>query len=100
MSRGEALLKNQLAIGASRSSLQLRIPTLRCGTTLRPPRDQPSAAAAYRRRQKRPQLFAGAAELQYMARRGSSGLHSWPRMMPCSSPLSFDSAIAARRGLD
>eukprot|EP00964_Phaeocystis_antarctica_P007728 scaffold4170_cov63-Phaeocystis_antarctica.AAC.3 len=33
-----------------------------------------------------------------MTRRGSSGLQSWPRMMPCSSPLSFDSAIAARAG--
>eukprot|EP00964_Phaeocystis_antarctica_P111916 scaffold76172_cov57-Phaeocystis_antarctica.AAC.1 len=35
------------------------------------------------------------AHMKYMARRGSSVLHSWPRMVPCSSPLSFDNAIAA-----
>jgi hypothetical protein len=33
-----------------------------------------------------------------MTSRDSSGLRSWPRMMPCSSPLSFDSAMAAARG--
>ena len=40
--------------------------------------------------------------LKYMARRGSSVLHSWPRMMPCASPLRFDSAISggAARGGD
>ena len=47
--------------------------------------------------QQRPQLFAGAV-LKYMTRRGSSVLRSWPRMMPCSSPLSADSAIAKGRG--
>eukprot|EP00964_Phaeocystis_antarctica_P028513 scaffold16081_cov57-Phaeocystis_antarctica.AAC.1 len=33
-----------------------------------------------------------------MATRGSSALHSLTKMMPCSSPLSFESAMAARRG--
>ena len=46
--------------------------------------------------QQRPQLFAGAV-LKYMTRRGSSVLRSWPRMMPCSSPLSFENAIPAAR---
>ena len=46
--------------------------------------------------QQRPQLFAGAV-LKYMTRRGSSVLRSWPRMMPCSSPLSFENAIAPPR---
>eukprot|EP00964_Phaeocystis_antarctica_P089661 scaffold57255_cov51-Phaeocystis_antarctica.AAC.1 len=45
-----------------------------------------------------PQLVAGAAEghgdawLEY----GSSTLHSWPKMMPCSSALSAPSAIVSR----
>ena len=47
-----------------------------------------------RRLQQRPQLFAGAAN--DMTRRGSSVLRSWPMMIPCSSPLSLDSAIATR----
>jgi hypothetical protein len=35
--------------------------------------------------------------LKYMTRRGSSALRSWPRIMPCSSPLSVENAIAAAR---
>ena len=35
--------------------------------------------------------------LKYMTRRGSSALRSWPRMMPCSSPLSVANAITAAR---
>ena len=34
--------------------------------------------------------------LRYTATRGSNTLHSWVKRMPASSPLSFDSAIAAR----
>ena len=35
--------------------------------------------------------------LRYKTRRGASALRSWPRMTPCSSPLSFDHATAAAR---
>ena len=42
-----------------------------------------------KRLRRRPQLAAGAAEVTP----GSSTLHSWLKRMPCSSPLSFDSAI-------
>jgi hypothetical protein len=46
---------------------------------------------------RRPQLIRLLMLLKATARRGSSTLHSWVKRVPCSSPLSFDSAIAARR---
>eukprot|EP00964_Phaeocystis_antarctica_P131798 scaffold95782_cov54-Phaeocystis_antarctica.AAC.2 len=62
---------------SSRSSLQLRSPTLSCGS---------SACVAVR--------SSLLALLKATARRGSSTLHSWTKTLPCSSPLSFESAIA------
>eukprot|EP00964_Phaeocystis_antarctica_P010460 scaffold5759_cov66-Phaeocystis_antarctica.AAC.3 len=70
-SASERPLLCQKTFFASRSSLQLRSPTLR-HTTLQPPRDQPSAAAAA-------PASAPAARCWYYsstARRGSSTLHS------------------------
>jgi hypothetical protein len=85
------LVKHSICL-ASRSSLQLRIPILeaqRCGNLVVTPQ------LLTLRLCQRPQLAAGGAEGHGDARI-SSTLHSWLKMMHCSSPLSAASAIAAR----
>jgi hypothetical protein len=60
-------------------------------------RNQPSAAAAAPGVSARSSLLV---LLKATATPASSGLHSWLKMMHCSSPLSAASAIAARATRD
>eukprot|EP00964_Phaeocystis_antarctica_P120557 scaffold84286_cov63-Phaeocystis_antarctica.AAC.1 len=90
-SAAERPLKTESTDFASRSSLQLRSPTLR----------QNAVAASWSALSCCSSACVAVRSsllmvLKATAWRGSSTLHSWTKRMRCSSPLSFDSAIAAR----
>eukprot|EP00964_Phaeocystis_antarctica_P130729 scaffold94602_cov63-Phaeocystis_antarctica.AAC.3 len=90
----ERPLRSQSTFFASRSSLQLRSPTLRhnaAATSWSALSCCSSACVSAR--------SSLLVLLNATATRASSTLHSWLKMMHCSSPLSFDSAIRGARAV-